>query len=199
MDSEKSSTLLARWRAGDARAADILFQRYAERLIVLARSRLPERLSRRIDTEDVVQSAYRSFFANARDGRYQVQRGGDLWNLLVTITLHKLYHQVERWTSRKRNVEREQSAGGADGLGDWQSRLASEDPSPLEAVALIDLVEQLMQRLDPWERPVLESRLQGHDLNDIAAQARCSQRTVRRTLDKVKRQLEHWQEQGQGQ
>jgi len=31
-----------------------------------------------------------------KDGRCEVQRGGDLWQLLVTITLHKLHDQVKR-------------------------------------------------------------------------------------------------------
>jgi ECF sigma factor len=39
--------LMARWRAGDQRAAEKLFRRYADRLIALARSRLSAKLSQR--------------------------------------------------------------------------------------------------------------------------------------------------------
>src|SRR5262249_45888213 len=60
-------------------AASELFQRYAGRLIALARSRLSTKVSKRVDPEDVVQSAYRSFFAGARDGCYDLERGGDVW------------------------------------------------------------------------------------------------------------------------
>src|SRR6516165_5313580 len=76
--------------------ADELFRRYAGRLIALARSRLPRKLGQHVDPEDVVHSAYRSFFSAARDGRYDARQGNDLWQLLVTFTLHKLYRQVER-------------------------------------------------------------------------------------------------------
>ena len=84
MDQGHSVNLVHRWRGGDQKAAEELFRRYANRLIGLARSRLSRKLARRVDPEDVVQSVYRSFFHDVRDGRYDLQRGGDLWRLLVT-------------------------------------------------------------------------------------------------------------------
>jgi RNA polymerase sigma-70 factor (ECF subfamily) len=159
---------------------------------------LPERLAGRIDSEDVVQSAYRSFFAGAQAGRYDLERGGDLWNLLVTITLHKLFDQVERYSTQKRAVHREQPFSSEKALQGLQACLAADEPSPLEAVALIDRIEQLMRRLEPWEPSILELRLQGHDLNEIAARTQWSQRTVRRVLDKVKGHLQRWQEEDLG-
>jgi RNA polymerase sigma-70 factor (ECF subfamily) len=105
---DRSGNLMARWCQGDQQAAAELFRRYANRLIELARSRMPSQLNSRIDPEDVVQSVYRSFFTGSREGRYELQRGGDLWRLLVTITLHKLYHQVERNLAGKRALGREQ-------------------------------------------------------------------------------------------
>ena len=74
MDGAGSSNLVARWRAGDQQAATELFSRYANRLIALARKRLSDKLAGHIDPEDVVQSVYRSFFADAREGRYAKSR-----------------------------------------------------------------------------------------------------------------------------
>ncbi len=107
-----SAEIVARWRAGDQQAAGALFRRYAERLLALARSRLSSRLARHIDPEDVVQSAYRSFFSGARAGRYVLKRSGDLWRLLVAITLPKLHHQVERPPAGKRRYPREMQIAG---------------------------------------------------------------------------------------
>ena len=75
------------------------------------RSQLSEKVARRVDPEDVVQSAYKSFFAGALDDRYVLQRTGDLWHLLAAITLHKLHHQVRRHTAETRSVEREAGFG----------------------------------------------------------------------------------------
>ncbi len=61
MGNDPSIELLARWRAGDARAEDELFSRYTSQLIALARRRLSAQFARRVDAEDVVQSAYRCF------------------------------------------------------------------------------------------------------------------------------------------
>ena len=95
--------------------ADVILQA-GDRLIALARGRLSSKLTKRVDPEDVVQSAYRSFFAGVRDGRYDPQRGGDLWRLLVVITLHKLSHQLRRNLSAKRSVDREYSFGSEESL-----------------------------------------------------------------------------------
>src|SRR5690242_9456367 len=52
--------LMARLRAGDDAAAAALFQRFATRLIALARGRLDGLVRRKVDPEDVVQSVFRS-------------------------------------------------------------------------------------------------------------------------------------------
>ena len=93
-DAWTSLVLLERFRGGDELAAEALFARYFERLTSLARSRLSTRLARRTDPEDIVLSVYRSFFVEAREGRYTLGRGGDLWRLLSSITRHKLLRQV---------------------------------------------------------------------------------------------------------
>jgi RNA polymerase sigma factor (sigma-70 family) len=196
MDNDCSGHLLARWCGGDQQAAEELFHRYVKRLIALARGRLSTKLARCVDPEDVVQSAYRSFFADARNGHYQLERGGDLWRLLVSITLHKLHNQVERLNTLKRAAEREVSYGTEDSLLLLQGPRVTGEPSPLEAVALADELEQLMGGLDGVQRRILELRLQGHELEAIAAEAHCGERTVRRVLKEVKQRLERLRGEG---
>src|SRR5947209_7593925 len=133
-----SADLLMRWREGDQQAAEDLFRRYVERLVALARSRLSGRLARHVDPEDVVQSAYRSFFIGARDGRYALERSGDLWRLLVAITMHKLHHQVERYTAVKRTVAREYVFADDSSLFGLQASALAREPAPAEAAALAD-------------------------------------------------------------
>src|SRR5262245_4565831 len=78
-----SADLLARWQQGDEAAAAALYARYAGRLHALARRRLTPQLARRLDPDDVVQSACRSFFTGARAGRYVVRNDEELWRLLA--------------------------------------------------------------------------------------------------------------------
>ena len=180
-----SQQLLARYRAGDSRAEVEIFDRYVRRLIELARQRISPQLARRIDPDDVVQSAYRSFFVHAWDGDFVLQRAGDLWRLLAGITLNKLHGQIERHTAQRRTVAREQEAvGGGD------RNLAAAEPSPAEAAGLAEQLQRIMQQLNAVERQVLEMRLQGSTIAEIADSIDRSQRTVRRLLDKLRRQME---------
>ena len=194
MKEEHSGDLLARWRRGDEAAAAEIFRRYTDRLIALARNRLSAGLAQRIDPEEVVQSVYRSFFADTREGRYHLERGGDLWRLLVTMTLHKLGDQVRRHSNQRRGAQREQDFNSADGLATLEDRLLDHEPTPLEAAALADELQQVMRRLVPRERRILELRLQGYTIDEVAAQVGCGERTVRYLLKEITQQLERWRQ-----
>src|SRR5262245_1209058 len=192
MAEEESGDLVARCRNGDQHAAADLYRLHASRLVGLTRSQLSSKLSRRIDPEDVVQSAYRSFFSNIQDGRYDLERGGDLWRLLVRITLNKLSTQVRRHSRQKRSAQQEVTFGSEDSLLGISAGLLGHEPSPEEAVALADHLEQIMRRLKPAQRQVLELRLQGHKLEEIAHEMQRSERTVRRILEEIVEVLESW-------
>lgn len=188
--NDEAAKLLERFRKGDPQAADELFRRYSDRLVALARSRLSAKLKHRLDPEDVVQSAYRSFFAAVRAGRYGVTEGGDLWRLLVTITLHKVHHQFKRNTADRRSVARERNLEVEAAAGHLPPDLLAREPTPVEALALAEQVEQVMGQLEPLHRRMLELRLQGCSVEEIATATERSERTVRRLLERVKEQLE---------
>ena len=86
-----SLRMFASFAAGSESAADRIFQRYVKRLSRLARTRLTPRVAARVDPEDIVMSAWRSFFVGSRQNQFDVDRSGDLWALLARITLLKLY------------------------------------------------------------------------------------------------------------
>ncbi len=181
-----SAELLARYQQGSEDAADAIFARYIERLTRLARSRLSNRLATRTDPEDIVLSAWRSFFISARAGRYSLQRSGDLWRLLASITMHKLYRQIRHQTADKRSVHSEQP------LDHRQTELEpsrASEPTPEEAIALADELEVVMSQLDKSGRKVLELRLQGESLTTIATETGRSERTIRRLLGNIRKLL----------
>src|SRR5262245_17599549 len=128
MAEEPGDNLLERVHRGDRAAATELFRRYVQRLIALARSRLRGTMVQRVDPEDVVQSAYRSFFAANADGHYDSQRGDDLWELLATITLHKVYRQIRRFKAQKRSWEREINFSSEDSLVGLQAQAIAAQP-----------------------------------------------------------------------
>src|SRR5262249_35966188 len=114
MSESSAAELVVRWQQGDQQAAAELFHRYASRLIGLARTRLSSRLAALFDPEDVVQSAYRSFFVAVREGEFDIQRSGELWHLLVTITVRKFQHQLRRHRAGQRTIDRESGLDSAN-------------------------------------------------------------------------------------
>ncbi len=112
---QTTAEIVDRYRAGDENAAEELFRRYVFRLTLLARSRLSSKLAARTDASDIVLSAYRSFFVGAREGRFTLRRSGDLWRLLVSITLHKLHRQVRKHTAEMRSTAVEKSLSAPRG------------------------------------------------------------------------------------
>lgn len=184
---DSSRHLLARFRDGDSRAAAEVFDRYVERLLSLVRRRISPQLQQRVDAEDVLQSAMRSFFVRAVDDQYVLRRSGDLWRLLVAITLSKLRRQIEVHTASKRAVTKEQRAIGDD---DALAIAADREPRPDEEAALLDELRQVMQSASPAEREALELRLAGETIENIAETMGRSQRTVRRLLQTSRQELE---------
>ena len=182
----KSAELVARWSGGDEGAAREIFQRYVDRLTRLARVRLSAKLAARLDADDVVMSAYRSFFVGARDGRFTLKESGDLWRLLAEITMHKLYRAAAHHRAQRRAVARETSG---DVMAGRLEDLISREPAPHEVAALADELEAIMAALPPVARRVLELRLQGDDVNEIAQEIRRSPKTVRRWLEVAKQLL----------
>jgi RNA polymerase sigma factor (sigma-70 family) len=186
-----SAVLLARLAAGDDTAADPIVQRYFARLARLAQTRLCAKLAGRVDPEDIVQSAYRSFFVHAREGQFAVSRGGDLWRLLASITLHKVYRQHARHTAARRDVYRELPGPIGQDPRPESNLACDRQPSPAAASALADELERCLADLTPLERRVLELRLQGQALDEIASAIGRTERTVRRALQSVRERLEH--------
>jgi RNA polymerase sigma factor (sigma-70 family) len=179
-----SAELLDRCRRRDAEAAEILFHRYVERLTQLARSRLSHRLQARVDAEDVVLSAYRSFFVLAREGAVTVEQSGDLWRLLVRITLRKVYRNARRHRADCRSIDREQP------WPDEDAAALAREPTPAEAAALVDELHGVLAPLGPVQRRIVELRLQGHEVDEVATLVERSPRTVRRTLAALGQELE---------
>ncbi len=85
-DTPESKVLVSRWRKGDQDAAKQLFDRYASRLVALARRQISHRLASRLDPEDVVQSVFRSFFGRVKAGKFRIEEQDDLGKLLVRIS-----------------------------------------------------------------------------------------------------------------
>ena len=115
-DSSSITDLVKRLRRGDSDAARELFAYYADRLRRLAEQHLSRRLAGRVEAEDVVQSALRTFFSRSARGEFQIDSRADLWHLLVRITVVKARQQARHHQAARRDVRVEQGEGDEDWL-----------------------------------------------------------------------------------
>src|SRR5438552_7474317 len=162
MATDEITVWAERLRAGDPRAAERLFACYAERLGHLARQNLSRKLAGRIDSEDVVQSVFRTFFRRNARGEFHIDSSAKIWRLLVKITLLKARAKGRYHTADKRDVRSERLEDAR-----WLEALARE-PGPAEAAAFIDLLESLLKDRPPLFREVLQLRLEGQGPTAIA-------------------------------
>jgi eukaryotic-like serine/threonine-protein kinase len=182
-----SKELLSLVQHGNSQAATAIFDRYVQRLLALARARIGPKLRRRIDADDVVQSAYRSFFVHASNGEYALTESGDLWRLLASVTLHKLYGQVELHTAARRSMNREDAVNQISA-----NDRAAPEPTAAEIIAITEQLQLVSKRLTADERTVLTANLQGDSVATIAKAIQKSPRTVRRLLDQSRRAIEQY-------
>lgn len=198
MDSTPSfEDLAARLRAGDTAAVAGIHQRFAQRLIALARTRMDKSLQPKLDPEDVLQSVFCSLVTRHADGRVDLYNWDSLWSLLVVMTLRKCKGQVKFFHREARDVRRENEPAPESPLSGYGWEALAREPTPLEAAELADTLESLMQRLTPRERAVATLRLQGHSVLEISARVGRTERTVERALERARYYLERLQPEGE--
>jgi RNA polymerase sigma-70 factor (ECF subfamily) len=196
MSSESSfDEVMARLRAGDQDAARQIFQRFAGRLIALAHERLDCLVRRKVDPEDVVQSALKSFFLRYAAGQFDVGDWNSLWGLLVVITLRKCGREIKHFHGPQHDVRREAAAqAGSEATDAWEA--LADEPTPAEAAMLAETIEQVVGELGPRERRVFELRLQGCTVPEISAEVSRTEYTVEGVLRKIRKRLRHLQDCG---
>jgi RNA polymerase sigma-70 factor (ECF subfamily) len=187
-DGSSFNDLISRLDQGHQSAATEVFERFAGRLVALARSRMNPRLLQKVDPEDVAQSALASFFRAHGKERFRFDDWGGLWGLLVTMTLRKCGRRVEEFHAARRDVRREMRQPESEDNSARQEPTDPE-PTPVEAAALTEIIEQVMSHLEARGRQVLTLRLRGYTVQEISHEIGRTERTVHRVLDQIKRLL----------
>jgi RNA polymerase sigma-70 factor (ECF subfamily) len=177
-------SLLRRLRDGNPDAALQIYLRYAHRLHALARDKCRPALSARLDAEDIVQSVFRNFFRAAQQGCYDVPAGEELWKLLLVIALNNIRDKHAFHESPRRDVRRTLSGDRVDWSADAS---VSHDEAGYHFLQLV--IEETIATLPPPHQQMIEQRLEGHEVADIAKHVGRSKRTVERVLQEFRATL----------
>jgi DNA-directed RNA polymerase specialized sigma24 family protein len=178
MSSQGSVTFwIDQLQAGDAAAAQPLWESYFHRLVDLASRKLGAR-ARNADGEDVALSAFDSFCRGLQRGRFPDLKDRDnLWKLLVVLTARKASHLLRDERCLKRG------GGAATGAAKELERVLSPEPSPEFAAELAENCQVLLDRLQDEElRSIALRKMEGFTAAEIAGLLDCAPRTIERKL-----------------
>jgi RNA polymerase sigma-70 factor, ECF subfamily len=190
--SDSFADFLNRLQARDDAAARELFGRFTHQLVALAIRHIEAGMRHKTDPEDVVQSAYKSFFFRYGAGNVALVNWNSLWGLLTLITMRKCAERATYHRAACRDAGREASGPQGDA-----GVAFGREPTPLEAAVLSETVDQLRAGLDEQERPVLELSLQGYTTREISERLGRAERTVRLLREGLRHRLERMQRDSQ--
>jgi RNA polymerase sigma factor (sigma-70 family) len=179
-------------KAGDEEAARLLWHRYFQQIVELARDKLRTASRRVADEEDVALSVFRRLCDGARRGKFaQMTDRDDLWRLLTTITARRAIDQIRRQSPRKRGhgrvrgdsafyTGRDEGQGGIDAL-------AGNEPTPEFLHQLAEEHDRLLSTLnDETLRQVANWRLDGYSNDEIAHKLGLTTRSIERKLHRIR-------------
>ncbi len=180
-------------KAGDDAAVADLWNRYFDRLVHLARQRLGTTPRRVADEEDVAVSVFRCLCAGAEHGRLaEIADRGDLWRVLVTMTLRKTIDQQRRLAGKKRG------SGKVRGESVFLRR-SGEEASPglqqfggdIQTPQMMAIIEEEGQRLlealeDEKLQQIALWKLEGFTNDEIAEKLSLTTRSIERKLQRIR-------------
>ena len=195
LDHDSIAAWLLGARAGESAAAQEIWQRYFARLVQLAREILPTHAKRAFDEEDVAHSALRCFLHGIAQDRYpQLNDRHGLWNLLVVITARKAKAYLRRQNRAKRGggqVQGETAFLSPDDDARGIDQVLGAEPTPAFAAQVAEECQRLLDALgDATLQTIAILKMEGHTVDEIAAQLGSTKRTVERRLHIIRKTWE---------
>lgn len=180
---------IERVRFGEDTQLGPIFERYFARLQEFAKPRIRSG-SRVVSSEDdVALSVFRLFWEGLQRGSFgYVKNRGDLWSLLIRVSVRKIIDNQRRLTRRGMGrVELRACDVDAKRIDTLRNpileRLAFDGNDPAHVAHVVELSQAFFERLDGDEmRNVALLKIQGYTAAEIAQEISKSTRTVERKL-----------------
>ena len=180
---------------GDAEAAQLLWDRYFQKLVEQAEKRLrshhcPEGA---VVAEDVAASVFESLWKGANRGRFQqVTDRDELWWLLLAMTRRKVVSHIRHSMAQQRFPGKISTSLSGTAAGSHYQELVSNEPTVESVVMMRDQFSFLLGLLrDDKLRQIAVLKLEGHSNEEICRILAVSSATATR---KVRLIRETWQQ-----
>ncbi len=177
-------------------AARIIWERFASRLQSLVRRHLDNRVRRREDEQDILQSMYSSFCIGQLEGKAAPASRTELWKLLVRITMCKVVNTAHRHLAARRDVRREavlprERSGGGSLFPQWMlEHVDKSQASPEEKVLVLEELNRLLEGLSEDLRRIVLWKLDGFTNAEIAVSIGRTVRCVELKMQLIRKRLQ---------
>ena len=175
-------------RLGDSQAAEELIRRYESAIRIAVRTKMTDpSLKRELESMDICQSVFASFFLRAAAGQYDLTNQKNLVGLLVRMAQNKLAMQVRKQHQQCRDTRKnlEFEAGAIDHAG--------REATPSRILAGQELWSKVQAQLSQEERDIVSRRASGEGWEEIAVAMGGSpdgrRKQIKRALDRVSEEL----------
>ena len=167
---------------GDEASAERVFRTYEPYLRLVVRRMLSPRLRSKFDSMDVVQSVWADVLVGFRAAGWRFASAAHLKAFLVRATRNRF---VDRLRQNRVPLDHQRSLTDAD--LDQSDMRADTDPGDVAQAE--DLWRQMLALCPPEHQQVLELKLQGCKLSEIAERTHLHPSSVRRIFYDLARRL----------
>jgi RNA polymerase sigma-70 factor (ECF subfamily) len=186
-DNISFASFMKRIRAGDEQAAMDLVVRYEPAIRRAVRVRLrDQRLRRLVESVDICQSVFASFFVRTSLGQYDLESPDQLIRLLAAIARNKVAEQANREHAARRDQRR-------NCTGTILVDHPAPGDSPSRQLAALELAQEARRRMTVAELQLLDRREQGLEWAEIAKELGGRPDTLRirfaRAVTRITREL----------
>ena len=163
---------LFRLNSGDESVIFLLWKRYWQKLVKLAKTDLAAFQNRAADDEeDIAQKVFTEVWQCVRsEHASKPHNRAELWNLMIVITYRKIVDNQRSMLTKKR--------GGGEPL----HPLLNAEVAPDWAVLLNDDLDRLAELKGEMAKEIVELMMAGFDQVEIAEKLKTSPRTIQRRL-----------------
>ena len=182
--------LIAGFGQIDEGAAQLIWDRFFERLCKYANQKIYQRHQRFFDGEDIAGSAMFALLDGMKRGKFQdIEDRDHLWQLLTTIAARKTINRARYHDRQKRGGGKVRGGsvfehdGSTTNLADYMA--CFDDPAKFVEFEMT--CQKLLGALpDDQYRQITLQRLAGYSNREIAGELNCSTRTIDRKLEAIR-------------
>jgi RNA polymerase sigma factor (sigma-70 family) len=180
------TALLARARGGDQGALSDLLRQYETKVRLVARVLMGPALRPYLDSLDLVQSVHGSLLLGLREEKLDISTPDHLIALALTLVRRKV---ARKWRHLQRQQRLNRGTTEAGSIADVLTSLSCPQDGPAQAAQFKDQVEHLSANLNESERRLIELRLQGNSLAEVANDLGLTAVALRVRLTRLRQRL----------